>query len=143
MTMDVYIAAMGRSGSTALSNWLTTPPTNFVLHEPGLLRSEPTRLLGIQLKNWGVTLDAVTAAHWAAKEVDPDLHDEMVTVFQSARVLICVRDIAEATRSYLEKHRRQGLLDRFSDDWTRAYVNDCAASLVRLADRLDRERRPW
>jgi hypothetical protein len=143
MTMDVYIAAMGRSGSTALANWLTIPPTHFVLHEPGLLRSQPTRLLGMQLSGWGVTLDDVMSAHWAAKEVEPHDHDPMIAAYSPARILICVRDIREAVKSYLEKHRVQGLLDRFDDRWTRDYVIECASSLVRLANRLDAEGKPW
>ena len=37
---DFYIAAMGRSGSTMIDNWLTSTPDHLVLVEPSFLTSD-------------------------------------------------------------------------------------------------------
>src|SRR4051812_22329475 len=46
---DFYVAAIGRSGSTLLCNWLASPPQRLVFLEPFFLRPENSRLLRIQL----------------------------------------------------------------------------------------------
>lgn len=137
------MAALGRSGSTALANWLTTPPTHVVLHEPNLLAETPTRLLEIQLTEWGMTREQMLAGHWAAKEVQTELHHRMIDAFQPAKIVLCVRNIRDAALSLFEKHRRQDSLARYSDDWAADYMLTEAEGLVRLADRLDREAVPW
>lgn len=143
LAMDFYIAAIGRSGSTALANWLTTPPTHVVFHEPNLLRDRPTRLLGMQLADWGMTREQVMAGHWAAKETQTLLHHGMIDRFRPAKVLVSVRKIGDAALSLFEKHRRQALLDRYSDEWVADYLTREAEGLVRFAERLDEERIPW
>lgn len=141
--MDFYIAALGRSGSTALANWLTTPPSHVVLHEPNLLGETPTRLLEIQLTEWGMTREQALAGHWAAKEVQTELHHRMIDAFRPAKIVLCVRNIRDAALSLFEKHRLQDSLDRYSDDWAADYMLTEAEGLVRLAERLDREAVPW
>jgi len=137
--MDFYIAALGRSGSTALANWLTTPPTHVVFHEPNLLRSTPTRLLASQLDDWDMTKEQAMAGHWAVKETSSDMHDDMLAAYAPSKVILCVRNIADAALSLFEKHRRQEVLDRYSDDWAADYLVREAEGLVRLARQLEND----
>ena len=141
--MDVYIAALGRSGSTALANWLTTPPTHVVFHEPNLLRAHPTRLLESQLADWGMSKDEALSGSWGAKETSSDLHGPMLDRFSPSKVILCVRSVREAALSLFEKHRRQGLLDRYTDQWVADYLVREAEGLVDLADRLARGSALW
>jgi len=62
---DFYIAAIGRSGSTMLSNWLCRPPQQLVFVEPFFLRPSNPRLLRIQLRDFGM---AVSDAEWAPRD---------------------------------------------------------------------------
>jgi hypothetical protein len=135
--MDFYIAALGRSGSTALANWLTTPPTHLVFHEPNLLREKPTRLFHMQLEDWNVDEESAFAAHWAVKETQADMHSAMVARFKPSKVLICVRRVRDAALSLFEKHRRQNLLHRYSDAWSADYLVREATGLVSFAEELD------
>lgn len=133
--MDFYIAALGRSGSTALANWLTTPPTHVVFHEPGLLAKMRSRLFYLQLEDWEIDEAKAFERHWAAKEITG--HTAIIDAFSPRRLILCVRNPKDAALSLFEKHRRQGNLDRYSDDWSAAYVVREAEQLALLADRLE------
>lgn len=140
--MDFYIAALGRSGSTALANWLTCPPDYFVFHEPGLLRDRPTRLFNTQLEDWGVSKESVFAGHWAAKETQSEIHPAMMRRFGPPKVILGVRRVRDAALSLFEKHRRQGLLQRYSDEWSADYLVREAAGLTQFAETLARAGTP-
>lgn len=139
---DFYIAAIGRSGSTMLANWLSHPPERIVFNEPFFLRPTNSRLLRIQLRNLGMPVaDSEWAAadeaplerfrrlmgprlrgrRWAAKEVLCEEHLAMTRAFAPPRVLVTVRDIVDVALSFFEKHRLQDNLDRFGDDWVVDY----------------------
>lgn len=155
---DFYIAAIGRSGSTMLSNWLSTPPDRIVFMEPFFLRPMNSRLLRIQLANLGMPVsDAEWEAsdpsaldrfrrlmvprlegrRWAAKEVLCEEHEAMTETFAPPRVLVSVRNIEDVALSFFEKHRLQDNLDRFGDDWVADYCRRESSGILAYLARLE------
>jgi hypothetical protein len=154
---DFYLAAMGRSGSTMICNWLTSPPDQLVFSEPLFTEVANTRLLRIQLANFGMPVtdgewtaeDATASARfrrmvaprlagkrWGVKEVLCSEHGRYIEQLVPRRVLISVRNIVDVALSFFEKHRAQGNLHRFSDEWVVDYCRREAAGLVALHRRL-------
>jgi hypothetical protein len=131
---DLYIASMGRSGSTLIANWLSVPEHNqYIFVEPNLtqgvsplLRTQLERFnLSAALPGSDVTLADISALladrKWGVKEVKGLLHDQLGTTLRPRRVVITVRDITEVYLSLVEKHRIQGIDDRFDPEWSRQY----------------------
>lgn len=139
---DFYVAAIGRSGSTMLCNWLSSPPQHIVFLEPFFLRAMNSRLLRIQLRDFGMPVSdedwaqrdeaapdrfgrlmchRLLGRNWALKEVLCKEHVRILDALKPGKVLITVRDIGDVALSFFEKHRTQGNLDRFSDDWVVRY----------------------
>jgi hypothetical protein len=154
---DFYLAAMGRSGSTMICNWLTSPPDQLVFSEPLFTEVANTRLLRIQLANFGMpVVDAEWAVEdgsagarfrrmvaprlagkrWGVKEVLCSEHGRYIEQLVPRRVLISVRNIVDVAVSFFEKHRAQGNLHRFNDGWVVDYCRREAAGLVALHDAL-------
>jgi hypothetical protein len=154
---DFYIAAIGRSGSTLLCNWLTRAPNQLVFNEPFFCRPENSRLLRIQLANFGMPAAAdeweqqdetaerrferlmawrLAAKRWAFKEVLCEEHWRARALFDPPKVLITVRNIVDVALSFFEKHRAQGNLARFSDQWVADYCVQETAEIVRFQERL-------
>ncbi|MGZ2410655.1 hypothetical protein ACUXST_000052 [Sphingomonas sp. F9_3S_D5_B_2] len=154
---DFYIAAMGRSGSTMLCNWLSRPPEQLVFVEPFFTRTANPRLLRIQLEDFGMGASEqewlapagnakerfrelmaprLRGRRWAFKEVLCEEHFRVIDAFRPQRVLITVRNIADVALSFFEKHRLQGNLERFDDDWVAQYCVREAQGLVALRDML-------
>ena len=154
---DFYIAAMGRSGSTLLCNWLSRPPEEMVFIEPSFLSTVNTRLLRTQLADFGMPVpdddwqanDPTATARfrrlmgprlrgrrWAVKEVLCSEHEAAISVLRPPKVIISVRSIDDVALSFFEKHRVQDNLDRFSDEWVVDYCQREAAGLVDLHDSL-------
>lgn len=162
---DFYIAAMGRSGSTMLCNWLTRPPEHLVFNEPFFLRANRyPRLLRIQLENFGLPVDeeewaseGLSAAErfrrimaprlrgrrWAFKEVLCSQHLPVLDAFAPPRVLISVRDIADVALSLFEKHREQDSRNQFDERWVVEYCVRESAGLLELRDQLASRRIPF
>jgi hypothetical protein len=156
---DFYIAAMGRSGSTLLCNWLTHAPDRVVFMEPFFLRPKNSRLLRMQLDQIGLGAtddewhprtgeDArdrfarlmgprLAGRRWALKEVIVEEHDRVIAELRPRKLVICVRDIVDVALSFFEKHRRQDNLDRFSDEWVTDYCIRESAALVRLRNDVE------
>jgi hypothetical protein len=156
---DFYIAAMGRSGSTLLCNWLTRAPDRVVFMEPFFLRDMNSRLLRIQLEQIGMAAsddewvrrpdeDArsrfarlmgprLAGRHWALKEVVAEEHDQAIAQLRPKKLIISVRDIVDVALSFFEKHRRQDNLDRFTDEWVATYCERESAALARLRREAD------
>jgi len=139
---DFYVAAMGRSGSTMLCNWLSSPPDHLVFLEPFFLRPMNSRLLRIQLRDFGMPASddewqqhdetagerfnrlmggRLKGRQWALKEVLCEEHFRVLETLAPPKVLITVRNIEEVALSFFEKHRAQDNLDRFSDTWVVEY----------------------
>jgi hypothetical protein len=155
---DFYIAAMGRSGSTLLANWLTRPPNQLVFSEPFFTRSENPRLLRMQLASFGMPATEEewevrdeTAAErfarmmaprlegrrWGFKEVLIDEHMRVLEQFAPAKIVITVRNILDVALSFFEKHRLQGNLNRFGDDWVVSYCVEQSTGILRYRKHLD------
>ena len=164
---DLYIAAMGRSGSTYLANLLTNPPHSWVMVEPwfvnGAFNASVKRgaaELGWPLDDryWrlptqGKTHDAFleryrnflaprlrTLTRWGVKEVRPEFHEPTIATINPKRIIILVRNMRDVASSLLEKQLRQGTLAERGYQWTAEYCRSSAESLMRLHDRLPAER---
>lgn len=161
---DFYIAAMGRSGSTMIANWLTSSPRHLVFVEPSFLSLPNTRLLRIQLENLGLgpsdeewdvedgsaasrfarlMAPRLAGRRWAVKEVLCSEHVATLDQLCPRKVLITVRDMHDVALSFFEKHRLQGNLARFSDEWVAEYCTREAAGLIALRDELLRRSIPF
>ncbi len=161
---DFYIAAIGRSGSTLLSNWLTRPPDRLVFIEPFFLRTSNPRLLRIQLANFGLPVDdqdwsrgdtdaaqrfrrimgpRLIGRRWAFKEVLCEEHFKILDAFAPPRVVITVRNIADVALSLFEKHRLQNNLDRFDDAWVSEYCLRESAGILEYQELLARRGIPF
>lgn len=149
---DFYIAAIGRSGSTMLSNWLSDLPNRIVFNEPFFCRPMNSRLLRIQLSSLGMPVSdsewaerdetaqqrfqrlmgpRLAGRSWAAKEVLCEEHRAMTEAFAPPKVLVSVRNIVDVALSFFEKHRLQDNLDRFGDDWV---VEHCLRESAGIVD---------
>ena len=154
---DFYLAAMGRSGSTMMCNWLTIPPDQLVFIEPSFLDLPNTRLLRIQLTNFGMAVSdtewnmpdrsaaerferlispRLAGKSWGLKEVLCSQHRPVIAQMAPGRVVISVRHILDVALSFFEKHRAQDNLHRFSDDWVADYCLRESAGLIELQQQL-------
>jgi hypothetical protein len=161
---DFYLAAMGRSGSTMVCNWLTLPPDQLVFVEPSFLDVRNTRLLRIQLTNFGMAPSAgewdlqdpsattrferlmvprLAGKRWGLKEVLCSEHRSVIDRLAPRRVLISVRNIFDVALSFFEKHRAQDNLHRFNDDWVSDYCLRESAGLLALQRRLRSQSVPF
>lgn len=149
---------MGRSGSTALANWLTRAPHEIVFVEPFFLHPRTSRLLRIQLQGLGLgvrdeewngrsgtplerfeklVVPLLRGRRWAVKEVLSDEHFAYQETFHPPRVIITVRNIVDVALSFFEKHRMQGNLERFSDEWVLDYCRRESDGILRFKGHLD------
>ena len=150
---DIYIAAIGRSGSTMLCNLLTCAPERVVFIEPKF-HSPPYRaLLAPQLAQYGMEisqtaekqvegldplarLNHLLGPHlrpikWGFKEVQCSEHQRVLEVFAPKHILVNVRNIFNVALSFMEKHRRQGNEARFSPAWVQEH---CLRESLGLVD---------
>jgi hypothetical protein len=125
---------MGRSGSTLIANWLSVPDQGqYIFVEPNLGQGV-SPLLRTQLERFNLSgpffageatladFNTLLAGRkWGVKEVKGMLHDQLGISIRPRRVVITVRDIAEVYLSLVEKHRIQGVDDRFDPEWSRQY----------------------
>lgn len=155
---DFYVAAIGRSGSTLLCNWLCRPPDHLVFIEPLFLGTSNPRLLRIQLEDFGMAAQDVewerrdetgaerfrrlmgprlAGRQWAFKEVLCEQHFEVLDALVPKRVIVTVRNLEDVALSFFEKHRLQGNLDRFDRQWVVDYCRREGAGILRFLDRLE------
>jgi len=157
---DLYIAAMGRSGSTSLANMLTTPPKRWVLVEPWFVHGAVSRSVKdrwaefgweVRDKDWWFSTsnrnhDAFVhryreflAPHlamlqrWGVKEVRGDFHIATIATINPKRTIILVRNIRDVIRSLLEKQIRQQTEQTHGLPWIEKYLSEAAESLIKLS----------
>lgn len=124
----VYIAAMGRSGSTMLANLLHNPPGCVALVEPNLLSDAPTAECLRQAAEsgqqdgepWSAVLDRARA--WGLKEVRADLHEPTIRLLRPQHILVLLRDPLAAAVSLYEKGIADGDLHRLA--WLEARARE-------------------
>ncbi len=155
---DVYIAAIGRSGSTMLCNILTREPDQIMFVEPKFHAPPYRNILKPQLAQYGMefdesemaaiqdlppdeVLETLLGAHlrsvkWGFKEVQCSEHRQVLDLFAPAHILVNVRHIFNVALSFIEKHRRQGNEDRFPLSWVREYCLRETQGLVEFCQEL-------
>lgn len=150
----VYIAAMGRSGSTMLANLLTRPPGRWLLIEPLLPKGGKGKALHEQARRFGFDIPDEEWSHlpnetdasrirrlfserlsnlsrWGVKEVRGELHEATIQMIRPAKIIVLVRDIADVALSLHEKRERNP--DPARDrEWMRRYVIGAAGNIVLL-----------
>ncbi|MBO6634925.1 hypothetical protein [Parvibaculum sp.] len=158
---DLYIAAMGRSGSTFLCNAFTVPPNQIVMAEPrfharsidhtwqelahlfpGISKTEVANAV----EGCATTAEYIEQVHnrflrdltfWGVKEVEAAAHMEMIDLLRPRLVVVLVRDIEEVTLSLVEKINRQQWNKTYDWGWIEEYVRTSAAALVDVAERVE------
>jgi len=61
--MDLFIAGLGRAGTTLLANLLTSPPKRWLLAEPGITRGDMGEHVRIQAEQFGFP---ITSDEWTS-----------------------------------------------------------------------------
>lgn len=155
---DLYIAAIGRSGSTMLCNTLTRAPEQIIFIEPKFHTPPYRALLAPQLAQYGFEISpaaeqqaeglgpAARLSHllgphlrpikWGFKEVQCSEHQRVLDLFAPKHILINVRHIFNVALSFMEKHRRQGNEDRFPPAWVQDYCLRESRGLVQFCEAL-------
>ena len=152
--MDVFIAGIGRSGSTLLANLLTKPQQRWILVEPGLTRHgmgdhvrRQAERFGIQiapdewqgprrdesaLQRFQRTLQShVGNIRWGVKEVNMTGADELINIFRPKAVLLSVRNIRDCAISIYEKNQAVGQISH-SEEWMVDRLLSAANALIRF-----------
>ena len=161
--LDLYLAAMGRSGSTLLCDLYSRCPTHWLMSEPWITRGsygvgqlERIRRFGFDVADeewyakrseesdldrfWRVYGEIVRRLEFfGAKEVRCEFHDEYYRVMRPRKVLVLVRDIRDVIISLIEKteiEKKEGYDSAFVSQYLR---NNCRGlmefySLVRGED---------
>jgi len=133
--LDVYLAAMGRSGSTLLCDLYSRYPTHWLMTEPwitrgshGMSQLERVQRFGgtIAKEEWFRKIEGESPLErfyrvygpileglefFGAKEVRGEFHEEYYRLLQPRKILILVRDIRDVIISLLEKtiiERKEG-----------------------------------
>ena len=125
--LDLYLAAMGRSGSTLLCDLYSHYPSRWLMSEPWIVRGaygvalrQRASTLGFDIpdKDWYAKIagEAPLDRFWrvygeivgsleffGAKEVRCEFHEEYYRLMHPRKVLILVRDIRDVIISLIEK----------------------------------------
>lgn len=152
--MDVLIFGMMRSGTTLLSNLMTTAPNQMVLIEPGITRGDMGHHVKRQLDQFGdacsdqewttladpiarfeqLAKPVINGAKWGVKEVNPAGIRQLIARYQPKKVLLVVRDIRDVMVSAVEKVERLG--SDLTDDWLLQRAEETYDCLLRLEQSL-------
>lgn len=162
---NIYIAAIGRSGSTMLCSILTREPDHIVFVEPKFHKPPYRKMLTPQLLQYGMEiskaqynqaqgqpplaqLDELLGARlrqikWGFKEVQCREHQRVLSIFRPAHILINVRHIFSVAISFMEKHRRQGNERQYPPTWVLDHCIRESNGLVRFCKHLSETGRPF
>jgi len=155
---DVYLAALGRSGSTMLANLLTTPPDRWMIIEPRFANGSTGRDVLAQAREVGisVTNDAWEQgptestfernarvfdrplrelSKWGLKEVRSDLLLETQSVLDPVKTVVLVRDLRDAAASLFRKTEFDSDAS-YDSEWLHAYLANSPAAIMQLLDQL-------
>ena len=125
--LDLYLAAMGRSGSTVLCDLYSRYPSHWLMNEPwivrgsyGVVQLERIRRFGFDVaeEDWSCKIDGESdldrfyrvysrmiegLEFFGAKEVRCEFHEGYFRLMRPKRVLVLVRDIRDVIISLIEK----------------------------------------
>lgn len=155
-TPDLFVAALGRSGSTLLANLLTTPPHRWLVVEPRFADASTGRDVIAQARSFGLDVDpnewlprpGETPAQrigrvfgerlrrlqrWGLKEVRPNLLEPTLTRLRPKRVVVLVRDLRDVALSLYEKSLRDNHPER-GEAWLRDYLIAAPTGVLAVAN---------
>ncbi len=162
MRPHLYIAGMGRSGSTLLANWLTEPNSQIVFCEPNFFSHEISVKLNKQFIDFGLSLKGINldqtqdtqewlrkltgeqlqGRKWGFKEVLGESHLHCLEELQPEFIIISVRNIRDIFLSFIEKHQTQNNENRFPGQWSLDYCMEESVKMVDFVERLKQENQP-
>lgn len=157
---DVYVAAMGRSGSTVLCD-LMSHSMHVCLIEPRFDFGVFDQHIRTQILNAGVVIaedswgepgsrdnaglrdryrrgfvpSLCQMVRWGAKEVRPELHEPTIDTINAKRIVVLVRDARDVMCSYYEKIVHGGGDHEGSVNYVSGYLPKAAETLALLASR--------
>ena len=148
-TMDVLIAGVPRSGTSMLSNLMTSFPDTLIVYEPHLGRKEPSRYANEQMEELGLPrfasnrqlarFAARNAGRWGVKEVMTRHLRPTIEQYGAKRVVFVIRNIRHAAMSIYDRSKE--IPHRFKPGWRGQGIVETAGFLVELHQRLPAERR--
>lgn len=146
----LYIAAMGRSGSTAFANMLTVPGQMRVLIEPSAAAfGFASYDLSSNLDDIRTYLnicasgrrDKISGERWGVKEVAPRAHLDAIKLLNPRWIVVLTRNIDDVYLSLTEKTYRNGPDDPHDSLWIHEYCINSSKSLVELDNRYNQDER--
>jgi len=156
---DVYIAAMGRSGSTLLCSLMTFAPGHLCLNEPWFVKGVASRRSYSDLRGAGVEMTPGEWARgqgagdfggyleryrqvivpvlnrmekWGAKEVRPEFHVPTMRTIDPKRLVLLVRDVRQVVFSLFLKDLRDGASQEDALHFAVGYSLKAATEILRL-----------
>ncbi|GJD76782.1 hypothetical protein [Methylobacterium goesingense] len=141
--LDIYIAAIGRSGSTALANMMTFLPEQNVLVEPtahtfGFNEWDIIKNPQDESKFLKYYLSLTnTSNKIGIKEVIPKSHKAIINILHPRIILILVRNIEDVYLSFTEKHIKQNSVSIFPSEWVEEYCIKSSEELLNIHKSYD------
>jgi hypothetical protein len=155
---DLFIAALGRSGSTMLANLLTTPPNRWLIVEPRFANATTGRDVLEQARLFGINIDdtewppqegessgqritrvfrkrILDLQKWGLKEVRRDVILQTIDHLRPKHTIVLVRDLRDVAVSLYEKSVRDNN-PRYDDEWLRNYLTEAPAGILEAVDAL-------
>lgn len=157
---DVFIAAMGRSGSTMLANKLTSYEGSVVFIEPSLVVGGNRALIRgfrsvgkdfkerpdlrylnriYEIKNDSYKKEFLRwlngVDYWGFKEVEGAYFQKSVEMFNPRKIVILVRDVKQVFYSFYEKSLKQDRLVDWNVEWIVNKIKKTAECQMQLQEK--------